>query len=445
MRWLLLKDLQILRRSPLLVALLVLYPILIAVLIGFALSRGPDKPEVAFLNQVPESGSRISLGGEEIDTSKYADTLFRSVEPVRVSSRAEALDKVKKGEVLGALIIPSDITQKLQSGLEPGEVEVFYNAEDPVKARFVRDTIKSQVQDANVALTKKLTEVAVGYLDLIVKGGSFSFLGRDLSILGLQKAEGILDAVRRDLPRGSTAGPQIDEVARFARLARENLDLSDELLSQVGTPIRVKTTVVNGGRTPLSSFAVAIAVSVSLMFITLLLAAGTLALEREENAFRRLVRGLVSRTGLIVEKVGLAALCSVAVTLVMLVGLALFVDLDFGRFPLWVAGLAAGGLAFGAMGVAIGALTREVRAASLLAFMLSLPIAFLALVPSGAVSAALYDVIRVVSALFPFKPTLDAMNAALNDSGSIGLPLLHLLILTLGFGLAARVGLRRFA
>ena len=33
------------------------------------------------------------------------------------------------------------------------------------------------------------------------------------------------------------------------------------------------------------------------MFITLLLAAGMLALEREENAFARLVRGLVSRTG----------------------------------------------------------------------------------------------------------------------------------------------------
>ena len=63
MRWLLIKDLQILRRSPLLVALLVLYPIVLAVLIGFAISRGPDKPAVAFLNQVPESANTISLGG----------------------------------------------------------------------------------------------------------------------------------------------------------------------------------------------------------------------------------------------------------------------------------------------------------------------------------------------------------------------------------------------
>ncbi len=43
MRWLLVKDLQILRRSPLLVALLVLYPIVIAVLIGFAALARPGQ------------------------------------------------------------------------------------------------------------------------------------------------------------------------------------------------------------------------------------------------------------------------------------------------------------------------------------------------------------------------------------------------------------------
>ena len=46
------------------------------------------------------------------------------------------------------------------------------------------------------------------------------------------------------------------------------------------------------------------------MFITLLLAAGTLALEREENAFPRLVRGLVSRTGAAGREGGLAAVCA---------------------------------------------------------------------------------------------------------------------------------------
>ena len=52
-RWLLLKDLQILRRSPLQALLLVAYPVLIAVLVGFAISREPGKPRVAFLNEIP--------------------------------------------------------------------------------------------------------------------------------------------------------------------------------------------------------------------------------------------------------------------------------------------------------------------------------------------------------------------------------------------------------
>ena len=445
MRWLLLKDLRILRRSPLLVGLLVLYPVVIATLIGFALSRGPDKPQVAFVSLVPESAEAIELGGERIDVTRQAGPLFRAIDPVRVKTRDEAIAKVRSGDVLGAIVVPEDTTRKLQAGLEPAEIEVFYNAEDPVKASYVRDTIKSQVADANNALTERYADVALTFLDLIATGGQYNFFGRDFQVLGLQRSERILTEAQRDLPADSPAREQVASVIEFARLARENLDLSDDVLSSVGTPIRVKQTQLDGGATPLSSFAVAIAVSVSLMFITLLLAAGALALEREENAFPRLVRGLVSRTGLLVEKAGLAALCSLVVVLLMLAGLGLFVDLDWGRFPLWVAAAGAGALAFAAMGLAVGTLTREVRAASLLCVMVSLPLTFLALVPSGSVAPVLYDVVRAISAIFPFRPTLDAMDSALNDSGGIVVPLLHLAALFVAFGAASRLGLRRFA
>nr|MBA3300229.1 ABC transporter permease [Thermoleophilaceae bacterium] len=407
MRWLFLKDLTILRRSKLLVALLVVYPILIAVLIGFALSAGPEKPKVAFLNEVPAAQNDINLGGEQVDLSKYADQFFDAIDPVRVDSRAEAVKKVEDGEVLGALIIPKDITEKLDEGLGSAQVEVIYNAEDPLKRDLVRNTIKSQIQDANAALTKRFTELAVRDLNTVLQGGTITFPIRgEVEILGLKKSRAVLEKARDRLPENSPARPGIDRVIAFAGLADFGLEIypPDKVLASVGEPIQPKLTEVKGARTPLDAFAVAIAVTVSLMFVTLLLAAGTLALEREENAFRRLLRGLVSPTGLLAEKVVLSAFCAFAVTLLMLIGLALFVELDFGRIGLWALALGAGALAFGAMGVAIGALTREVRAASLLAFMLSLPIAFLALVPSGAVSGGLYDVIRVVSALFPFRP-----------------------------------------
>ena len=446
MRWLFLKDLQILRRSPLLVGLLVVYPVAIALLIGFALSRGPDRPKVALVNQVPENASTFKLGGQRIDASKYATRLFESVDPIRVKTRAEAVQKVRDGEALGALIVPPDITEKLGSGLRSAEVEVIYNNEDPVKGRYVEQIINSRLADANAALADKLREIAVEDIKLLLDGGELDLFGRTLNILGLRKTQDILQAALRTLPPGTPERARLREVERFASLAVANLNLATDVVGTVSQPVRVKRTPLQGKRTPLDSFAVAIAVTVSLMFVTVLLASGMLALEREEHAFSRLVRGLVSRFGLLAEKAGLAALCAWVVALAMTCGIGLFVSLDWSRFPLWLVALAFAATGFGALGVAIGGLAREVRAASLLAFLLSLPIAFLALVPSGAVSSGLYDVVRVISALFPFKPALDAMDSALNDTGQSLLgPLAHLAGLTVAFLGVARLALRRFA
>ena len=114
MRWLLLKDLQILRRSPLLVALLVLYPLVVALLVGAALSSGPSKPKVAFANLVPPDEAKIDLGGQQLDATGYASELFDAVDPIRVDSREEAIAKVESGEALGALVIPPDVIERLQ-------------------------------------------------------------------------------------------------------------------------------------------------------------------------------------------------------------------------------------------------------------------------------------------------------------------------------------------
>jgi ABC-2 type transport system permease protein len=186
-------------------------------------------------------------------------------------------------------------------------------------------------------------------------------------------------------------------------------------------------------------------VTIALMFVGLLVAAGMLALEREEHAFGRLVRGLVSRTVLVAEKVILGAAVAAVIALALVLLLSIFQPVRFGRAPQWLLALVAGGLGFGAMGVAIGALTRDVRASSLLAFLLSLPVAALALVPSGSVGKGAYDAVRVISALFPFKAALQALDAGLNDAApGLGQSLLHLAILVVAYTVLARLALRRF-
>ncbi|MEY2443407.1 MAG: type transport system permease protein [bacterium] len=451
MRWLLLKDLQILRRSPLLVALLFGYAGLVGGIVGVAVSRPPQKPKVAFLNLVPPSANSVQLGNERIDASKYASRLFDSVTPIRVRSRAEAIAKVRNGDAQAALIIPADITEKLQSAVNltgapaTPSVEVLYSAENPLQTQAVESRIKSSVSDANRALSNKLTQIAAGYLNILLRGGKFSILGRDFDVLGLQNSKRIIDATLTTRPRGSPDRAALERVSRFAGLAIENLDLSSTVLKSIAAPLQVKRVVVAGKRTSLDAFGVALAATVSLMFAGVLLAAGMLALEREENAFTRLVRGLVSRSGLLAEKVLLAGSAAAVVTLALLGVIAAFRGLDGGRLALWLVALAGGGLAFAAMGVAIGALARDVRAASLLAFMVTLPIAALALVPPGSVSHGLYDGVRAISAVFPFRATLQAVDGALNDTDpGVWEALAHLAALVAGYGVLARVALRRF-
>ena len=84
-------------------------------------------------------------------------------------------------------------------------------------------------------------------------------------------------------------------------------------------------TVVSGSKAPLDQFAIGVAATLSLMLVTLLLAAGLLALEREEGVFARLVRGLVSPSILLAEKILLAAAAAFVVTLIQLAIIRIFV------------------------------------------------------------------------------------------------------------------------
>ncbi len=87
-RWLLLKDLRILRRSPLLVALLVLYPVVIAVLIGLALSarsrqaggRDLQRPR----RQRPARSSSVASAST---CMREGQRLTDAVDPIPVDSR----------------------------------------------------------------------------------------------------------------------------------------------------------------------------------------------------------------------------------------------------------------------------------------------------------------------------------------------------------------------
>jgi ABC-type transport system involved in cytochrome c biogenesis permease component len=441
MRWMLRKDLAILARSRLLLAVLVIYPVAVALLIGLAISRAPSKPKVAVLDLSPP-GASVELGGQRLNVGHYYRGLFGQVQAVPVTTRTQAVAEVKSGRVLAAIVIPANIATRLSSVTSQGQIEVIYDGE-ALEQSFVHSTIEAALSQANLELSNQIRGLAASVIGDLLKGGSLGVPGTPQNLPGLRRIPAILQGVLRHQPPGAQRA-ELARVAEFAEFAAQNLGISGRVLTTVSRPIAVRSTLLRGRRTPLDAYAVVVAVSISLMFVCVLLAAGGIALEREEHTLGRLVRGLMTRESLLAEKLLLAAGCSLVLAFAMLAGIGAFVGLDWSRVELWLLALATAALAFGAMGVAIGALAREVRAASLLAFLLSLPLAFLALVPAGAVAGGLYDAIRAISLVFPYKAALQALDAAVNRSSpGLAISLAHLLALMVLFAALGRLGLRR--
>ncbi|HET9102897.1 MAG TPA: ABC transporter permease [Solirubrobacteraceae bacterium] len=449
MRWLLVKDLQILRRSPLLTGLLIVYPVVIALMIGFALSSPPGKPKVAVFNQVPAGHGTIALGGQKVDVAHYARSLLASVDAIHVHSRAQAVAAVLDGRALAAVIVPADLPRQLQSlitqGIGSPSVELILNTHDPLERQLVDQAITTRLNEVEQAVSRQLLRVAIGDLQQVLNGGTITAVGQTVHLLGLRNARAIVLGTIATLPTRSPLRPALQQVVAFADVAIAGLSFASPALGTIGNPLTVQRTELAGRTTPSDAYAAAIAVIVSEMFVCVLLAAGLLALERSENAYARLVRGLVSPGRLLAEKVVLSGALAALVTLIMAAFVSLFVALDWSRLPLWIIALALAGLAFGALGVSIGAAAREVSAASLLAFAIALPVAFVALVPADAVSGTLGTVLSAVAFVFPFRAGLQAVaNAFTGAAPGIGLPLLHLALLTAAYGALARVAVTRF-
>ena len=244
---------------------------------------------------------------------------------------------------------------------------------------------------------------------------------------------------------GSPERRELERVCASPRWRSENLDLTDDILAAVERADRRQQDRSRAApRVPLTTFAAAVAVALSLMFVAVLLAAGVARARAlgehvraagagpahparpagREDAARRRLRGRWSR-------------------LLMLLGLGMFIPLEWGRFPLWLVGADRGAAAFAAMGPRSARSPGRSRRPRCWPSRCCCRVAFLALVPSGVVSAALYDFSarRLGRCSRSGRRSSHELGALRRGRILLG-PLLHLLALALAFGLAARAALR---
>ena len=329
MRWLLLKDLQILRRSPLLVALLVIYPVVVAVLFGSALSGGPGEAARGVREPRPgdahssSSAARRSTPPTTPSSSSSRSTRSASTRARRRSRRSATARRSARSSSRRTR------SERLQGmlalgGGEPPTVEVFYNAEDPVKRRYVESTIRVAAgRRQRGAVRRGAARSRPSYLDLVVKGGKLSLplVGDVADPRAAQRADAHRQRRSTGLPDGRAAAraaragqPLRPPGGREPRLSQADPGLdrpagAGQADGRRRAPAR-RSTVRGGGRRD------------ALADVRDAAAGRRPARARARGAARSggSCAGSCRRTALLTEKIVLAALCAFVVTLLMLRG-----------------------------------------------------------------------------------------------------------------------------
>jgi ABC-2 family transporter protein len=430
------KDVLVLRRSPLLLGILLAYPAAIAVLVGLVASYASAKPRVALVDEdgLPPT---VVLAGKRFHVDRTIDRVSKNVKLVRLSPEAAAR-QLRTGKVVAVVTVPAGFIASLKGMVQSPQLHV------QLSRGTISSRVDQQVQALVYSLNRQLQRAYIGnnlkYVTLILEGGNGSFLGREFNVLGLARAEKVLARMPRS--------PEVEELQGFIHDARLALGNTGAALRATAHPIELVRDPQRGRTWALSAEVQAYALGLTISFLALMLAAGSLAAERDENVIGRLARGLVGLGHLVWAKIALAA--CVALMLGLAIALAFGVIIELGgvtggepwrRLPLLVLGLLLAGGSLGALGALLGALAREARAASLVALLVVLPIVFLGLIPAEVVPPAGW-----ASDLLPFAHAVRFFSSALYDLspwGAVARQGLWLVVLGLVFAGLARLGARR--
>ena len=435
--WILLrKDLTVLRRSPLLLGALVAYPIVIALLVGLVAGYASAKPRVAFVDEdgIPPV---VVVGGHRFHIQTVIDQVANEVTLVRLSPE-EADRELASGKVVATITVPPGFLSQLVTTVQSPKL-VLRTGSGGLAPR-VTQQMQALVYQLNRQLQAGFIDANLRYVNLILHGGNASFLGRDFDVLGL-------DAMEQEL-NGLPPSARVERIRRFTQIARLALAQTGNALAATANPIELSQPPSKGRSWLLSAQVQSYGIALTVTFLSLLLAAGATAAERDEGTIGRLRRGLVSRGQLVWAKVALAGVVGLALGTVLALVFGVVVEVGgvtggepWARLPLLLAGILLAAAVVGAVGTLLGALAREARTASLLAVLVVLPVVFLGLVPRAAVAPAWW-----ISEFLPFAHAVRLFGAALYDPspwGSVGVEAAWLAGLGAVFGALARLGMRR--
>ncbi len=407
------KDLRVLWRSRGLLAALVLYPVVLALLVALVADEAGTRPRIAWVDggKIP---AVLEIGSTKVDYAGLRKRISDRVDVVDMEAGAanQALDD---GRVAAVVIVPASLVADLRTSVVQPKIDVIVRG-GAGGERALRE-VERFVNQLNARVQAELLSQSLGFLGVLGEGGTAEIADRDVTVLGLHAAADIVSGVRDQLvDPGQRA--ELQKVLDFARTARLALAFADPSLRVVASPIAVRATT-RGDDELLGGRGIAVALAAGVVLGGLLLGTAALATERDERTLPRLLQGRLAGLRLVVAKVLFVGVVSLLLAILLV---ALQAPASGRGNVLAVVVLALAGTAAGACGVVVAAVVRDLAASAFVALLIAVPFLLAALVGRTGTGVAR------VGGVFPFSPTTSAVGAAL-DGGDVAGPLLQLVLI----------------
>lgn len=412
MRWLRLmaKDARVLSRHRALLAALLAYPFLLALVLGAAFADPPTRLDLAVVNGDAD-GATFEVGGERIGSEDLVLRLSTFAEVLEPGDEDAALSLLREGRVDAVLVVPPNFVRDVTLLGQNATLRVIVDESDPVRAQVARNAVGGAVDAFLEDVIQKKIEDVLDLLVLTTEGGTTRIAFTDIRILGIQGARTLLTEVLENVEPASSDARKLRDVIGFLDFAANMLGNADGYLRTTALPVEVQHAGLLGQPTRLVAAALPGALVLGIFWTGALASALLVARDVETGVRRRLAAAPTPRWMMALSKAVVALLAALLPAAALLALGVLVLDVPIASLPLTFLALLLSSLAAAALGGVCATLARGTSAAALLVVLLLLPMLLL----GGLFYPVAYmpEVTQQAARMLPLTLATDALRGAM--------------------------------
>lgn len=444
------KDGKVILRSRLLLVTLILYPLIIVAIIGYAFSQPNTRVPLAVLNKDVDDQGRPLVGriGNPLDPNDQGITVstaqiisgvpadgipgLTDFADLRVvASESEGRSLLLRGEVQAVVVFPEGFVKALEGFSESAAVRVLVDQSDPVRANVTEVLVRGIVQQLQELYIEQKVEFVVEAIDqsLNPRPGQRLYPGFSGSVQRLRDVAANPNLTEEERVR-------INDTIRFLLDVQDVLQDSRGIVESVAQPVRALTEGEKSGHLFIRDLIVPAALGLSIFWTGSLATSSLLVYEREAFAYKRLGITPTSRTAVVGSKVLLTSGIILVQSLFILLAALGAWDTRIDNLGLTVLLVILSTFASIGLGILLGGVSRDVNGTILLAVLVTFPMLFLSglfypvsFMPYGA---------QLLARFFPLTYTVEGLRGSMLRGFTLSDATQDLALLFL-FGLATTV------